>query len=440
MNNAIIPGNTPPPADELASLIQRYIEIEGALQAAINGQIDAVVDPANAKPILLSQAQRALRDSEARYRRLLSRINALVFELEPDGTIRFVNDAAAALTGYPLQDVQGRNWWELLLVDGQRWQGDDLEARFRRGDVTNYELEVTGRNGATLTLELNSANHYGPDGRLELIVGLAIDISGRKQIEEMRRQHMEAQEALRLRDEFLSIAAHELKTPLTSLLGYAQVLQRRLQREGRLQPRDQHALNMVISQSRRLNDMVCSLLDISRIQAGQLNIRRAAMDLCALVRRLALELAPTLDKHRIEFDCPDEGAWIEGDELRLEQALQNLLQNAIKYSPDGGAIRVSVRGEGAWARITVADEGIGIPAAAQPHLFQRFYRAGNVEAQSISGIGIGLFVVKEIVGLHGGTIAFESTEGQGSSFTISLPRPLADAEAEQPAGEQAKSG
>jgi len=151
----------------------------------------------------------------------------------------------------------------------------------------------------------------------------------------------------------------------------------------------------------RLNKMITALLDISRIEMGQLSIVCAPMDLSALGRRVVAEMQPTLELHTIEYSDPGVEMWVEGDELRLEQVLHNLISNAVKYSPAGGAVIVRLEQRGAYACAVIEDHGIGIPADAVPLLFTRFYRANNVDPQNISGMGIGLFVVKEIMTLHG---------------------------------------
>ncbi len=230
----------------------------------------------------------------------------------------------------------------------------------------------------------------------------------------------EAQEAVRTRDVFLSVASHELKTPLTSLMGQAQLLHRRGLRDG-LRERDLRSITVIAEQASRLNKMILALLDVSRLEAGQLSIERAPLDLGVLARRVVAEVQPTLEKHTVVYNGPEVPSIIEGDELRLEQVLQNLIQNAIKYSPTGGQVTVDVTQRGTTACIAVTDQGLGIPQEALPQLFGRFYRAGNVDAQYIAGMGIGLFVVKEIVTLHGGTVEVESTEGRGSTFMVCLP-------------------
>ncbi len=233
--------------------------------------------------------------------------------------------------------------------------------------------------------------------------------------------YREAQRAIVVRDQFLAIASHELKTPLTALLGYTRLLQRRNERERLLSERDTRALTTIATQSARLEGLVNLLLDLSRIETGHLELETAPLDLVGLVRRLVEDIRPSLDQHMVTLIEPGAPLVVEGDELRLEQVIQNLLQNAIKYSPNGGTVMVRVERKGDVASIAVTDEGIGIPASAIPNLFRRFYRAPNVNPLHISGTGIGLYVVREIVTHHGGTIEVTSTEGVGSTFRVTLP-------------------
>jgi signal transduction histidine kinase len=219
---------------------------------------------------------------------------------------------------------------------------------------------------------------------------------------------------------FLTTAAHELKTPLTSILGYAELLERQL-RKGNGAEREQRAVHAIRTQSQRLNKRIAGLLELGRIDHDQLRLERAPLDLCALARRVVAENEPLLSQHTIACSTPEGAVMVNGDELRLEQVLDNLVQNAIKYSPGGGRVTVSIEQHNNNAWLLVGDEGIGIPPTAIPQLFQRFYRAPNVEPLQTMGMGIGLYVVKEIVQLHGGTINVESTEGVGSTFRVCLP-------------------
>ena len=285
-------------------------------------------------------------------------------------------------------------------------------------------MRIQGEMGGTLVLYYRQPHAFS---ELEVRVATALAhlaaaaITTAELYDEQNRLRIAAEAAVRLRDQFLSVAAHELKTPLTSLSGNAQLMQRRALREGTLSERDLRNLQVIVDQASRLHKMVLSMLDIARIETGQLTIERTPMDLCAFVRRVVDEAQPALDGRPLQLICPLEALIVDGDELRLEQVLQNLLQNAAKYSPATEPIAIEVARSGAQVRLAVTDRGIGIPQAALPQLFQRFYRADNVDEQHISGMGIGLYVVKEIVTLHGGSVVVESIEGQGSTFTVCLP-------------------
>lgn len=230
-----------------------------------------------------------------------------------------------------------------------------------------------------------------------------------------------AEAAVRLRDEFLSVASHELKTPLTALLGNAEMVQRRDLRNASLSERDRRSVATVVTQARRLNRLIAALLDVTRITAGQLALNLAPVDLSELVRDLVEEARSTATIHQFTSTLPEESVVIMGDVLRLEQVIANLLQNALKYSPDGGTITVDLKKSESVVILDIIDQGIGIPAAALPHLFTRYYRAPNTETLRIPGMGIGLYVVKEIVELHGGQMSVTSEEGRGSTFTVTLP-------------------
>jgi signal transduction histidine kinase len=230
------------------------------------------------------------------------------------------------------------------------------------------------------------------------------------------------EQAITQRDSFFSVAAHELKTPLTALLGQAQLFQRRARREGQLNEKDQRSLDVVVAQALRLNNLITDLLDVSRLQHGRLTPELELLDLRALVARVVDEFRPTVEPRIIVATGLDGPLTpVSGDAMRLEQVLHNLLSNAVKYSPAGGDVFVSLALSGGEAHIAVRDQGIGIPADALPQLFERFFRAANAEPRRIGGMGVGLFVVHEIVALHHGRVEVASVEGQGSTFTVVLP-------------------
>lgn len=236
----------------------------------------------------------------------------------------------------------------------------------------------------------------------------------------LHRARRHAEEALQVRDRFLHVAAHELKNPLAVLLGYTQFLQRRAAREGSAEATQQE-IQALGSQTVRLHRLVDSLLDLSRIERGSFSLDPKPLDIAALVQQLVQEIRPTLDRHTLTLSTPPAPVMVIGDTLRLSQVLQNLLQNAVKYSPAGGEIALRVVATASHASVAVRDHGIGIPERALPRLFERYYRAERPVPGGAQGLGIGLTVAREIVEQHGGSIAVSSVEGGGSTFTISLP-------------------
>jgi PAS domain S-box-containing protein len=229
-----------------------------------------------------------------------------------------------------------------------------------------------------------------------------------------------AEAAVRARDQFLQVASHELKTPLTALLGNAQLFERRTSRDGTLSERDRRAVRTIADQAARLDQMISALLDITRFDAGQVTLNRERIDLAALLRRVIDDLRPALMRHAIDLTGV-ASLPVEGDPMRLEQVFRNLLSNAVKYSPAGGRVSVRLDARDSSATVEVADEGVGIPPDALPHLFDRFFRVDSAATQRIDGTGLGLYVVREIVALHGGDVTATSEVGVGSVFTVSLP-------------------
>jgi len=233
-----------------------------------------------------------------------------------------------------------------------------------------------------------------------------------------RQARDEAESAVRARDDFLSLAAHELRTPLTSLLGNTQLLQAH---DDALTPRDQRLVAAILRGAERLRGLAEYLLDASRLKQERLDLDPRTLDLTALTRHCVAEVRETVPRHTLRVAATEEDIVVAADPARLRQALHNLLDNAVKYSPEGGEVLVTVGRAGDRARVSVGDHGIGIPADALANVFDRFYRAPNASLYTYSGLGLGLYVVREIVVQHGGTITVESMEGENTTFTIDLP-------------------
>lgn len=342
----------------------------------------------------------------------------------PDGAFAKVNQTFLDWIGYRRDELlAGERFQDLLTVPSKIFHETHFAPLLQmQGFVNEIALDLIRRDGQQLPVLVNSVQKRDASGRPVLNRTTIFNASDRRKYEEeLRLARKRAEDALYLRDQFLALASHELKTPLAAVLGHIELLLRRVDRENSLNARDRRSLQIISEQTKRLDKMVHSLLDISRIEAGQLSIERSDVDVCALVRRVVDEAQLMRGERIIELQSAMRSAVVQGDELRLEQVFQNLVQNAAKYSPPASPIAVTIRQHDESVWIVVQDRGIGIPQAALPHLFDRFYRAPNAQEGSAGGMGIGLYVVKQIVELHGGRVTVESTEGTGSAFTVVLP-------------------
>jgi len=229
------------------------------------------------------------------------------------------------------------------------------------------------------------------------------------------------QQAEQLKDEFLAIATHELRGPAAVLQGYASMLLRRSQ--AHLAKWQHEALEEIEIATIRLVDLTNDLLDVTHLQAGRLELQRDRFDLTALVEQVARQWQATTTHHVLACAAPAVPLTIVADRQRITQVLSNLVSNAIKYSPDGGRIDLGIERHATEVHITITDHGMGIPQAAQAHLFNRFMRAENARNNGVGGTGLGLFLCRQLLTLHGGHIWFTSHEGQGSTFYIALPIP-----------------
>lgn len=224
----------------------------------------------------------------------------------------------------------------------------------------------------------------------------------------------------RRKDIFISLASHELKTPVTSLKGFTNIMQRRLARQGDAQA--QHYLARMDAQLDRLTALIGELLDISRMQSGKLALREEPVALDALIEETVEEVQAASSTHRLLIEG-SVGVQVVGDEERLRQVFINLLTNAIKYSPQANCImiRLARDDQGGQAILTVQDFGIGIDKAYHEHIFERFYQVTSAEERTYPGLGIGLFISREIVERHRGRLWVESSKGHGATFFVALP-------------------
>jgi PAS domain S-box-containing protein len=382
--------------------------------------------------------QRRSRAALDQFKSTLDAVRDGVWIFDPDALrFAYVNEGASRLAGYDRAELLTMGPLDLVpAADAARLPATLAQLRSGSRDVLTLETVQRRRDGSTHPVEL-SLQYITPPGEDGRFVAIVRDITERRRADE-ERAHLygEAQAAVRARDEFLSIASHELKTPLTALKLYVKTLLRAVARAGAEGapgvsaapteradgvPIAQFAgkLEAIDRQVDRLTKLINNLLDVSRITAGRIDLELDDVDLAALVREIA-------DRAREELSragCPltlraNEvviGRW---DPLRLDQVITNLLSNAIKYG-NGKPIELVLATDGPTARVTVRDHGIGIAPDHQARIFQRFERA--VSERQYGGLGLGLWICRQIVNALSGEIAVASTPGEGSTFTVTLP-------------------
>jgi PAS domain S-box-containing protein len=333
---------------------------------------------------------------------------------DPSGRITFVNEEARRIYGIAALGVTPDRYadvYRVFTLKGEPFPSLELplsRAVLRGETVVNQKILVHRADGQQVVAEVSATPLVAEDGTRMGAVLAVRDITSQYNLE-------------RQKDDFLSAAAHDLRTPLTSMKGRVQLLRRRAER-GNL---DVEILTTELDRIdvglRRMTSLISELLDVANIQIGRpMLLERKPVDLVALTRDVAAEQQHVSDRHQVTVDAGTPiiiGTW---DPTRLERVLANLLSNAIKYSPDGGPIEVCVDQDGDWAVLSVTDEGIGIPATDLPYVFDRFRRGENA-AGKIPGTGIGLTAVRDIVERHGGTITAENREETGAVFTVRLP-------------------
>lgn len=310
-----------------------------------------------------------------------------------------------------------------------------IESALAQDAQTVVVLPLIHRGTALGVLHLGTREDRAIDQELPFLNAIANFAASAVQnayLFEQAEQHRRELEKLdREREEFISIISHELKNPLASIKGYASLLQRRAQKDPALQSATK-GLDVIEQQANRMSMLLDQLRDVSQIGMDRFTIEPAPLDMAALARRIVADMQATSTEHTLQLEVHDEPLVTLADEFRMAQVLSNLVSNAIKYSPDGGLVQiVAQRSDNPpsrpkdvmafdWAVITVRDEGIGIPDDVQQQLFQRFFRASNAKGK-VSGMGLGLYITREIVQRHGGYLWLESKEGEGSLFGVAIP-------------------
>lgn len=357
--------------------------------------------------------EHALRRSEEQYRAFFELAPEGIFIADLDGRYTDVNRAGAAMLGYERHELVGKSITDLLRPEDVERLRASREVQLR-GGVEVGEWELRRADGSHLPAEVSAK--MLPDGRWQ---GFVRDISERRRAAEALR------ELERLREEWASVVAHDLRQPVTVIHLAAQLLSLG---DGSRTETERSAVTRIRGAASRLDRMIGDLLDVSRIEAERLSLRRRVVDLRRLVERTVEELRDITAGHevRVAGDEPIP-AWVDPD--RIVQVLGNLLSNAVKYGEPGGPIEVSVRRGDGEARVTVTDRGRGIPDEELVCLFTRFSRTREARAGRAPGLGLGLYITRGLVEAHGGRIEAENVPGVGTRFSVTLPA-MAQAQAE----------
>lgn len=332
--------------------------------------------------------------------------------LEPDRRIQVFNKALEAMTGVPAQEAIGRPCDEVIALCDREQGVSICEAecplQFKSpGERLYVEGDITRADGSVVTVGIAYSPLFDDEGKLVNVIANVRDITHFREAEEMKST-------------FISIISHELKTPVSLIKGYASTLRREDAQWDEQTLRD--SLAVIEEESDRLNQLIDNLLDASRLQAGAFKLEMGYVALDKLAAQTVEKFRTQTREHILSLDFPPDFPPVWGDTERLRQVLNNLISNAIKYSPQGGTIRVSGRADDDWVYVAVSDEGIGIPKEEQEHIFDRFYRVESSLSRRTQGAGLGLFLVKAVIEAHQGRVWVESAPGQGATFVFALPR------------------
>jgi len=328
-----------------------------------------------------------------------------------DGTIISWNKGAERIYGYAANEVIGRPISILIPLDRAN-ELPAILARIARGErIDHYLTKRTRKDGRVIDVSVTISPVEDETGKIIGASAIARDVTAQEQA---------TKDAIRIREEFISVAAHELRTPLTTMFARLQLVERRLGRKELDPAVAQRDLRLVRQAADRLKALIDRLLDASRIRSGQLQVEREATDVAAMIQSVALMLAETSGRQitlRASDSLENYQAAVDG--MRIEEVVVNLIDNAVKYSPPDTAIDVELASTPDAIQIAVRDRGPGIRTEERERIFEPFHRLSTTAGP---GIGLGLHIAKEIVELHGGTLTVEDPVDGGSRFVVTVPR------------------
>ena len=344
-----------------------------------------------------------------------------------DGVITSWNPGAERVLGYSAAEAVGKHI--KMIIPPERWaEEDDVLARIRRGErVDHFETVRRAKDGRLLNISLTVSPIKDHDGNIVGASKVARDITERKEAEREfgrlllreKESRAQAEEANRLKDEFLAVVSHELRTPLNAIVGWASLLRMR-----NLDDQTMRAIETIQRNAQTQNQLIGDLLDVSRIVSGQLRLNIRPFELISVVNAAIEVIQPSAEAKSIRVQTVLDAAAepVVGDPDRLQQIFWNLLSNAVKFTPIQGEIRIRLRRNKSHVEFVVSDTGRGIEPKVLPYVFDRFRQADSSTTREHGGLGLGLAIVRHLVELHGGTVLARSEgEGKGAEFIVQLP-------------------
>ncbi|MCA1816566.1 MAG: PAS domain-containing sensor histidine kinase [Acidobacteria bacterium] len=360
------------------------------------------------------ETRAAAEATERHYRFLAETIPQQVWTARADGALDYVNRRALEYFGVAEPALAGWGWQRVVHPDDLAPALGHWRQSLATGETFETEFRLRGADGEYRWHLARALPMRDSAGHVVKWFGTNTDI------DEQKRLYRVAQEANRMKDQFLAVVSHELRTPLTSIMGWAELLRLGiLDDAGR-----EHAVEVIENSARAQAQLIGDLLDISRIITGKIRLNVQPADLRAVVEAATEVVRPSAEARSISLTSRlgAGAARVSGDPDRLQQVVWNLLSNAVKFTPVGGSVEVRLARKDGQAEIAVSDTGAGVDPQFLPYVFDRFRQADSTTTRAHGGLGIGLAIVRHLVELHGGTVSAESEgDGRGATFRIRLP-------------------
>ncbi|HEY6970579.1 MAG TPA: PAS domain-containing sensor histidine kinase [Candidatus Angelobacter sp.] len=387
------------------------------------------------------KVEQGLSSIESRFRKLLEAAPDAILEVDNEGRIVLINESADRMFGYTREELLGLNVDQLVPAamrkGHNRYRESYTDHPKTRPMGSGLELNAQRKDGSLFPVEISLSPNWTQEGLR--VIAIVRDISERKQAEnriraiqeqhtaelaaknaQLEARNREVEKANRLKSEFLASMSHELRTPLHTVIGFSELLAE--ESEGALNEKQKRFLSHILQDSRHLLELINEILDLSKIEAGRLELQREEFDFAACAEEVLAAIRNQSEAKNIRLENKNNfHGLLHADRVRTKEILYNLLSNAIKFTPEGGFVCLEAIPQNGYLEISVSDTGIGIPAEEHDAIFEKFYQVGDTTRGVREGTGLGLAITRKLVELHGGRIWLQSQKGQGTRFSVTLP-------------------